>query len=638
MRFVSARFFNWLLLVFLAFTLFIAVTGGFEVSVFGRLVSAHRPARGVRIVLLLAAVRLLFFDLRGRPGFALAARRRRRMTARLASFRDPVRSDAPAARLPLLAAHTGWAFLGLCAFAVLFLHAQMAAMYSVPDLGDPLLSIWRMGWVNHWVQGDPRPLFSPNIFYPQPLTFTYSDSMILPALAGFPLLAAGVHPVIAYNVLLISTFVMSGLAMYLLAVRLTGSPRAAFISAILFGFYPFRFEHYSHFELQWTMWMPLALLALHEYFDTLKIRYVIAAALLLAAQLYSSMYFAVFFCLYLVPVLLILVWVKRIPLKRLWKGAAIALVLTSLLAIPLIRPYEQAQQVKGERDIPAVTFYSAEPDDYIRPHPRIATYDGLLPHSEPERALFPGLLSISLATAALVPPFGAVRLAYAAGMLLGFECSLGFHGTLYPALYEWFQPIRGLRVPARFSLIVGMTLALLAGFGCVRLFRFCRTRTLTTVVFISLLAASFVDLRAKLDLVPVWIEPPSIYVKVANRPDVVLAEFPWWSDRPEIGAQFPFMYFSLWHWANMVNGASGFEPPHYQQFLEDIHRFPEPGALAALQARGVTHVTINCAFYSAERNCHSLLDDLDQSPRFHKVAASRWEGDIVALYELVPAR
>ena len=42
------------------------------------------------------------------------------------------------------------------------------------------------------------------------------------------------------------------MAMYLLSAHLTGSPRAAFVSAVLFGFYPFRFEHYSHLELQMT--------------------------------------------------------------------------------------------------------------------------------------------------------------------------------------------------------------------------------------------------------------------------------------------------------------------------------------------------------------------------------------------------
>ncbi len=64
----------------------------------------------------------------------------------------------------------------------------------MPDLGDPLFSIWRFGWVLHKLHGDPRPLFSPNIFYPNELTLTYSDSMLLPAVTTMPLLASGMHP------------------------------------------------------------------------------------------------------------------------------------------------------------------------------------------------------------------------------------------------------------------------------------------------------------------------------------------------------------------------------------------------------------------------------------------------------------
>jgi hypothetical protein len=63
-------------------------------------------------------------------------------------------------------------------------------------LGDPLFSIWRIGWVYRQLLGDPRALFDANIFYPAPLTFAYSDAMLLPAPAAAPLLAAGVHPVL----------------------------------------------------------------------------------------------------------------------------------------------------------------------------------------------------------------------------------------------------------------------------------------------------------------------------------------------------------------------------------------------------------------------------------------------------------
>ena len=120
---------------------------------------------------------------------------------------------------------------------------------------------------------------------------------------GAPLLAAGLHPVVAYNVLFLSGFLLSALTTYALIVSLTGSARAAFVGGLLYGFYPYRFEHYSHLELQMTYWMPLALLAIHRFGQSLRIRYAIALGLCGVAQLYSSMYYGLFFPLYAAAIL-----------------------------------------------------------------------------------------------------------------------------------------------------------------------------------------------------------------------------------------------------------------------------------------------------------------------------------------------
>ena len=57
---------------------------------------------------------------------------------------------------------------------------------------------------------------------------------------------------------------MSGVTMFLLVRALTGRTAAAWIAGALFALYPYHYEHYSHLELEMTMWMPLALLGLHR--------------------------------------------------------------------------------------------------------------------------------------------------------------------------------------------------------------------------------------------------------------------------------------------------------------------------------------------------------------------------------------
>ena len=67
-------------------------------------------------------------------------------------------------------------------------------------------------------------------------------------------------------------------------------------------------------------------------------------------------------------------------------------------------------------------------------------------------------------------------LAYALGLLLAFDVSLGFNGVIYRALYDYFLPFKALRIPARMGLMVGFSLAVLAGYGAARLAGCCDRR------------------------------------------------------------------------------------------------------------------------------------------------------------------
>ncbi len=524
---------------------------------------------------------------------------------------------------------------GIAAVGAVLLAPQLLHLGSVPDLGDPLFSIWRMAWVPHQLVRDPAHLFDANIFYPDPLSLTYSDSMILPALTAAPLLAAGVHPVHAYNLLFMSGFLFSGIATYLLAERLTGSPRGAFVAALMYAFYPYRFEHYSHLELQMTQWMPLGLLALHLFVDTGRAIYAVAMALAMVAQWYSSMYCGVFFAIYALAVGIVLAYGARVPLRRLLVPAVAGAGLFVILALPLAWAYMASAPVKGERQVPAVRSFSARASDYLRAHERSVVYGTRMLHGrKEERALFPGVMPLACAAAALVPPVGAIEAAYAAGLLVAFDGSLGFNGLVYPYLYAWFPPVRSMRVPARFSIVLALSLVVLAGFGVRRLFeRFERPRA-RQAAFAVLVAAVMIDVWPELKLEPVWRDPPQVYAAIRETPGVVLAEFPIRHDPLEFVENTPFMYFSLWHWRRMVNGYSGFAPDGYREFVYGEIGFPSPPTVQALRLRGVTHVTVNCGFFRGA-GCEDVLRQMEESGAFRSVAETKWYGKTVRLFELV---
>ena len=597
----------------------IVQTGGFVLDLFGAAVSFRTPGRTVIWLLVVLAVRLSVDRRTGPFGIAMAR------VARIGA--DPV--DRPFA--PGLWRRVALAALGIAAALAVLLQEQIRNLYAVPDFGDPLFSIWRTGWVLHQLAAEPARLFHANIFSPAPLTLTFSDPMLLNALMAAPLAGAGVHPVAVYNALVFVAFWLSGIATYVLVERLTASPRAAFVSGLIYATYSYRFDHYSHLELQMTHWMPLGLLALHLFVATGRWRYAAALGLAGVLQLYSSMYYAVFFLVYVVVVGAALIAVRRVPIRRLLLPAAAAALAAGVLAAPLARAFIAAQPQKGERPVGEVHYYSARPFDYLRANSNSAIWHGRLLPSEPERALFPGAAPLALGALGAVPPLGAIQVVYAAGLLAAVDGSFGFNSATYPLLYRAFAPVRGLRVPARFGALVGLTIAILAGFGARRLLGRCRTPSRERLVFAALVAAVVIDAWPDLRLKEVWREPPGIYQALRERPDAVLAEFP---VKPDEVFNLPFMYFSIWHWTPMVNGYSGFIPESYHQVEPDLLAFPSDASIEALRRRGVTHVTLNCGLrYSG---CRETMLRMPKFAGLRLVTASTWEDRPVALYEIAP--
>lgn len=528
-----------------------------------------------------------------------------------------------------------WPLLALAIFTAAMLHPQLLRMDSVPDLGDPLFSMWRIGWVYRQLTGDPRDLFDANIFHPERLTFAYSESMLLPSLAAAPLLAAGAQPVTVYNLLFVSSFYLSGVAVWLLVRDLTGSRGAAFISALIFGFYPFRFEHYSHLELQVAFWMPLALLCLHRFAGTARIGWALGAAALAAAQVYSSMYLALFFACYVPFVGAALAFRHRDRLKALIPGAIVAATLAVVVALPLARVYSANEEVAQGRTAREVSFYSAERLDYLRAQRRSVTWAHRTPPGRMiERQLFPGVMPIALAAAGvLTPGSAAVKAGYSAAMLFAYEASHGPNGLVFPWLSH-LPPFGSIRVPARFSLLVGLSLAVLAGFGVSRMLG--GTSGARAPVTLALLAiAVFVDVSSRLELRPAWPDPPALYSSLPE--DAVLAELPALGERQQFSS-IPYMYFSIWHGRQMVNGYSGYTPDSYAAVAEALDRLWEPGSLDRIRQRGATHVTVNCALFRVggyPDRCRNVIANLDALPQLQKMATVRWSGEDVVLYRLL---
>src|SRR5687767_9563980 len=116
------------------------------------------------------------------------------------------------------------------------------------DLGDSVFVMWALAWDGDHLlailQGNLSGIttfFDANIFHPASLTLAYSEHFIAQAVQVLPVWALTGNPILCYNLLYLSTFVLSGLGAYLFVREITGNPRAAFVAGVLFAFAPYRF-------------------------------------------------------------------------------------------------------------------------------------------------------------------------------------------------------------------------------------------------------------------------------------------------------------------------------------------------------------------------------------------------------------
>lgn len=472
----------------------------------------------------------------------------------------------------------------------------------VPFNSDPYFSMWRLGWIAYQIPHGGVNFFEGNIFYPEHHTLAYSDAMLLPGVVLAPLFWIGVNPVTIYNLTLLGSMALSGVAAALLVSKLTDSAPAGVVSGAIYAFAPYRFDHYIHLEFQIVFWVPLALLVLHRSVESGRSRDAWLLGALVGAQALSCVYVALFFATYSLlfgPLILMLsaTAVRRSRILGLWTmAAAIAFVLT----LPYAVAYSRAETVVGERSLESVSHYGATLWSYRSTPPtnRLFGREGARPGS-PEHYLFPGYMALGLAALGLVVSRDRRRWAYAAGLLLAFEVSRGLNGFLFLWLWDHVPVYHALRVPPRIAILVNLSLAVLAGYGAAWLFsrrlapRWPTMAATAAVTMIVVESASAPVLTAapEVSRIDRWLE---------RRPPSVIVEFPVASQRRGGSIDWLYMYEGIRHRQRMLNGYSGYAPASYYAMVEAMEGFPDDRSLALLRARDVDLVVLRGEEYPVE--------------------------------------
>lgn len=500
----------------------------------------------------------------------------------------------------------------------------------VPEPTDPLLNAWRMHWNGRaFLRGIDglSNIFHTNIFYPYPLTLVYSEHFLLLAAQALPFLWLTDSHLLGLNLSIILSFILSGYGMYLLVTAWTGNRWAGLIAGLLFAFSPYRFGQLNHLELLITQWMPLSLLALHWTLTRPAIRYPILLTIFLSLQALSGFHF--FFNLLIACLLLTLVYALsgRIVWRRgLWLSGLLAAGVIFVTNWPIWRMYLRFSETMGAVRTPGeVRIYSAALTDYLTTIPHHWLYGWTFGYWQTADHQFQPLMPVGvtgLLLACMAIGFMIYDLRFGVwdlrvkviflGLLLGVTLLLSFglnenalgpglswlmDYSPYPWLYEQVILFQAIRVPARFGIMVVVSLSILAGFGLAMSHRWL-TGWLKMAWPIGLSLVMVIELWSVPLIGPTFptgadIPPVYHWLRTNTPPDSVILELP-----HHDASEFAYEYYATYHWRRLANGGTGYTPPVYKDLRRWFNAFPDARAVDLMHQLGIDYLLLHQTAYS----------------------------------------
>lgn len=549
--------------------------------------------------------------------------------------------------------------IGLAAF--FFLLATLVFLWPLPlhlsdgmvDLWDAKLNAWILHWDFHQTFRAPLRLFEANIFYPAKDTLAFSENLYGVAVFGFPLYAAGVSTLTAYNVLFLLGMFLSALSAWALARYVTGDALASILAGVVYAFLPWRIAHIPQIQFQWGAFLALLLLFLLRYLDGGRRRDLILFGLCFLWNGLTNVHYALFAGM-LAFLVLAYEAVAGTEARR-WArilSSLLSLTFAGLLLIPFFLPYRNVAKLYGmRRSFEEMEYYSGRLLDFLVAGSQNRLYGPLTKQWErPEANFFPGLIPLVLAVVALGALWSAgsslkersrprqiwlLRLLDVSLLIVGALCvaakslpelvvgplklrepgrlvvwgtglllvrltcafprwsryrdlrdflqrmplpsraalwlvigmagvliALGAHTPYYRFVFQSFGfPFRAIRAPARGIVLFDLALAILAAWG-LAVVAGGRSRSVRWSFCAAAIFATGLEYRAfPLEVRPVQPDPAPVYRWLAGikLPGAVV-EWPL-----ALVSDVEAVFRSTVHWKPIVNGYSGFAPPHYEE-------------------------------------------------------------------------
>jgi hypothetical protein len=273
------------------------------------------------------------------------------------------------------------------------------------------------------------------------------------------------------------------------------------------------------------------------------------------------------------------------------------------------------------------------PADYLRVPPENALWGGAAGEAPDERSLFPGAIAIALALVAFIPPISRTALTYLGLALVAADLSFGAHGVLFPLLRGSIGILGSLRAPARFGVLVLMSIAMLAAIGAARVYqRWPRPAPFVSVILTLLCLGEYWS--SPIGVRTFNPRPTEVHAWLARQaPGTVILELPVPTPATLWRQEALYSVRSITHWQPLVNGYSAFPPQRYVDLLLQLPKFPDRAAILPLREFGVQYILINRRFYSA-LEFDRLMLEVEGSTRLWPVRAFGEGADQVVVVQL----
>ena len=482
--------------------------------------------------------------------------------------------------------------------------------------GDSRAFIWVLAWDNHVVLDRAPSLFNANKLYPLPNALAYGEHLFGISLFTLPVYAFTRNPVLAYNVVWLLCYVLTVATGHYLAWRYTRDHLAGLVAGMMCAFCFYRMHHgHGHLNLIWGFWIPLSLVAMERW--TAKPTWTRLAVWvgIVVLQALAAWYEAV---LITVADVLFLLWLfgverRRVPLKLflVQGGAAV------LAAFALVWPFARHYFILHQEPPSYAAGASADLVGWLVPPENTFAGQWLLAHGVKGSRWIWGELTVYLGwTAVILGAAGAIvslrtgdeslrRSRFfivlgivAAVLALGPSAREVASGSFGWSPFGILSHVPGLslfRIPARYTQLIDLALAVLAAVACAALHR--RSgfagRLVSAAAIVAFLAESYVVNFPGGQPVPAAVPP--VYKHIATLPPGPVLSLPDYANTPSWYEEANYQYYSTAHWQPTVNGDSREWPAEFLKLTARLKTFPDPDAAAAMRDIGLRYVVVHAA-------------------------------------------